>query len=350
MEMTTLMKIRELLEKSINPLYFYDDDPDGVVSYLLLKRKFGKGNGVIIRVRGSHLNEEELYLKKINEFNPDVVVFLDKPTLNQDVFDKIDVTKIWIDHHEVAKVKGVHYYNPRIRNKKDNRPTSYICYRIARQDMWLAAAGVTADWSLALFSEFKKKYPGFVDNISLLKNIKPDDVLYKTKLGELVRIISFVLKGKTLDVKKNIDTLSKIRDPFEILEKKTDHGKRLFESAEKFQKKYSDLFKKAVNENKGSKRLVVFTYLANDVSFTPNLANELLHRFPGKIIAVCRIKDEQIRISLRSSIGDVELPRIIDKICNEIKCTGGGHEHAAAMEIHKDDFDRFTKLLRKYVS
>jgi len=347
--MTTLMKIRELLEKSINPLYFYDDDPDGVISYLLLKRKFGKGNGVIIRVRGLHLDEEELYLKKINEFNPDLVVFLDKPTLNQNVFDKIDVGKIWIDHHEIVKVKGVHYYNPRIRNKKDNRPTSYICYKIVKQDMWLAAIGVASDWSLALFSEFKKKYPEFLGDVSLLRNVKPDDVLYKTKLGELARIISFALKGKTLDVRKNIDTLYKIGDPYEILEKKTDSGRKLSESAEKFKKKYSDLLKNAVDENRRSKRLIIFRYVADDVSFTADLANELLHRFPGKIIAVCRIKDEQTRISLRSSVGDVELPRIIDKICNEIKCSGGGHEHAAAMEIHKDDFDKFIKLLRKHV-
>ena len=112
--MDRIREIRTILEDSSNPLFFYDDDPDGLVSYLLLKRKYKKGTGIIIRVRGMHgVDEDELYLRKIEENHPDVVVFLDKPTLNQEIFDKIDVkTKIWIDHHEPVKVKNVIYYNP----------------------------------------------------------------------------------------------------------------------------------------------------------------------------------------------------------------------------------------------
>lgn len=346
--MTSLKTIRTLLKESHNPLYFYDDDPDGLVSYLLLKRGFGKGNGVIIRIRGTHLDEGELYLNKINEYNPDIVVFLDKPTLSQDIFDKINVKKIWIDHHKVIRVKGVYYYNPRMKNKRNNKPTSYICYKIAAKDLWLAGIGTVADWSLALFKDFRKKYPDLIGEIEL-KNLKADDVIYRTKLGSLVRIFSFVLKGKTSDIKKNIDMLLKINDPYEILEKKSMEGKSIFENSEKFLKKYTSLLEKAVDENKKSKRLVVFTYIADDVSFTSDLANELIHKFSGKIVAVGRIKDEQMRVSLRSSNDDVELPKIIDKICSEIKCSGGGHEHAVAAEIHKDDFEKFIKLLRRFV-
>jgi len=347
--MTNLATIRSLLKKSNNILYFYDDDPDGLVSYLLLKRGFGKGTGVIIRVRGLSLNEEELYLRKISEHNPDLVVFLDKPTLNQDVFDKISVKKIWIDHHDVVDVKGVYYYNPRIKNKRDNKPTSYICYKITRKDLWLGAVGSVADWSLALFKEFKKRYPDLVDG-KLFKNIKADDVLYNTKLGELVRIFSFILKGKTSEVKNNIEMLARINDPYEILDKKTENGRVLFESAEKINKKYELLLKRALDEvrkNKG--KIAAFRYASDEVSFTSDLANELIHRYPKKIIAVSRIKDEMIRISLRTSLNNVELPGVINKIFSEMKGSGGGHEHAAAVEIHKDDFEKFIKLLRKYV-
>jgi len=348
MRMTSLKTIRTLLKESRSPLYFYDDDPDGLVSYLLLRRGFEKGNGVIIRIRGMHLNEDELYLNKINEYNPDLVVFLDKPTLNQDIFDKINVKKIWIDHHEVTDVKGVYYYNPRIKNKKDNKPTSYFCYKIAERDLWLACVGVIADWSLALFKDFKKKYPELADETKL-KNLKADDVMYGTRLGELARIFSFILKGKTSDVKNNIEMLLKINDPYEILEKKSKEGRKLFESAEKFRKKYNSLLEEAVNENKKARRLVVFTYVTDNVSFTADLANELIHKFPGRVIAVGRIKDEQMRVSLRSSENDIELPTIIHKICGEMKCSGGGHEHAAAVEIHKDDFEKFIELLRRFV-
>lgn len=348
--MTTLETIRKLLKESHNPLYFYDDDPDGLVSYLLLKRGFEKGTGVIIRVRGMSLDEEELYLRKIEEYNPDLVVFLDKPTLNQNVFDKIYIKKIWIDHHDVVDVKGVYYYNPRMKNKRDNKPTSYICYKITKKDLWLATVGVVADWSLATFSEFKKKYKDLVGGIELLKDVKADDVLYDTKLGELVRIFSFILKGRTKDVKNNIEMLVKINDPYEILDKKTENGERLFESAEKIKNKYHPFLKKAFDTGKRTRgKIIAFAYLSDEVSFTSDLANEMIHRFPGKVIAVGRIKDEMMRISLRSSLNDVELPKIIEKIFSEMKGSGGGHEHAVAVEIHKDDYKKFINLLRKHV-
>lgn len=348
--MTTLETIRKLLKESHNPLYFYDDDPDGLVSYLLLKRRFEKGVGVIIRVRGLSLDEEELYLRKINEYNPDLVVFLDKPTLNQDVFDKINVRKIWIDHHDVVDVKRVYYYNPRVKNKRDNKPTSYLCYKITKKDLWLATVGVVADWSLATFSEFKKKYKGLVGGIELLEDVKADDVLYNTKLGELVRIFSFIMKGKTKDVKNNIEMLLKINDPYEILDKKSENGKILFESAEKIKSKYNSFLKKALDTSRRARgRIIAFSYIADEISFTTDLANEMIHRFPGKIIAVGRIKEEMMRISLRSSLNGVELPKVIEKIFNEMKGSGGGHEHAVAVEIHKDDYKKFINLLRKYV-
>ncbi|MBI2507386.1 DHH family phosphoesterase [Candidatus Woesearchaeota archaeon] len=341
--------IRKLLKESSNPLYFYDDDPDGLVSYLLLRKGFGKGNGIIIRVRGTSLNEEELYLRKIEEYNPDLVVFLDKPTLNQDVFDKINVKKIWIDHHDVVDVKGVYYYNPRMRNKKNNKPTSYLCYKITKKDLWLGTVGSVADWSLVLFNSFKKRYGDLVGDVKNFKNIKADDVLYNTKLGELVRIFSFILKGRTKDVKKNIEMLLKIDDPYEILNKESENGKILFEGAEKIKNKYNLFLKKAISTGKRTRgRIIAFSYIADDISFTSDLANEMIHKFPVKIIAVGRIKEEMMRISLRSSLNDVELPKIIEKIFSEMKGSGGGHEHAAAVEIHKDDYKKFINLLRKY--
>lgn len=142
--------------------------------------------------------------------------------------------------------------------------------------------------------------------------------------------------------------LLKINSPYDILEGKSKEGKRLLESADKFRKKYHFLLNEAIDENKKSKRLVVFTYLADNASFTSDLANELIHKFPGKVVVVGRIKDEQMRVSLRSSENDIELPAIIHKICGEMKCSGGGHEHAAAVEIHKDDFEKFIRLVRGF--
>ena len=39
-------EIKEHLEKAQNPLFFYDNDADGLCSFLLLRRYLGRGKGV----------------------------------------------------------------------------------------------------------------------------------------------------------------------------------------------------------------------------------------------------------------------------------------------------------------
>jgi len=42
-------EIRNHLEKAQNPLFFFDNDNDGLTSFLLLQRYIGRGKGVVIR-------------------------------------------------------------------------------------------------------------------------------------------------------------------------------------------------------------------------------------------------------------------------------------------------------------
>ena len=44
-----LKEIKVALDKSENPLILFDDDPDGICSYLLLKRYMDKGKGVVVK-------------------------------------------------------------------------------------------------------------------------------------------------------------------------------------------------------------------------------------------------------------------------------------------------------------
>ena len=74
-------KIRNYLEKSENPLFFFDDDQDGLASFLLLWKHIGRGHGVV--VKGSPELTEE-YVRKVEEYRPDKVFILDKPMLSQD--------------------------------------------------------------------------------------------------------------------------------------------------------------------------------------------------------------------------------------------------------------------------
>ena len=117
-----LEEIKKYIQKSENPLIFFDDDHDGLASFLLFKKEFEKSQGVIVK---SGMKDNEIYFRKIQEFNPDLILILDRAEISQEVIDFANVPLIWLDHHPVLDRKGAKYYNPRIHDKEDNRPTSY---------------------------------------------------------------------------------------------------------------------------------------------------------------------------------------------------------------------------------
>ena len=163
-----LLEARKLLESSQNPLFFFDNDTDGLTSFLLMRRYLGRGKGVVIK---SFPDLNEAYTRKINELNPDYVFVLDKPIISEKFIDFLEqqsIPLIWIDHHPLQQeIKGLmHYFNPLNNEKPTNEPTSYWCYKIThrKEDMWLALLGCIGDWFLPEFiSEFHEKYPELLE-------------------------------------------------------------------------------------------------------------------------------------------------------------------------------------------
>ncbi|MEK6808066.1 MAG: hypothetical protein AABY14_00095, partial [Nanoarchaeota archaeon] len=79
-----IAEIRDELKTAINPLFFYDDDADGVCSYLLLKRFVKDGNGVIVK---SLPKLDNKFSNKILEHNPDKIFILDIAMVEQKFVD-----------------------------------------------------------------------------------------------------------------------------------------------------------------------------------------------------------------------------------------------------------------------
>src|SRR3989344_2168231 len=94
-------ELKEHLEKAQNPVFYYDNDADGLCSYLLLRRYLGRGKGVAVK---SYPDLNAQYASKAKEFNSDYVFVLDKPLLSQEFVKEIDemqIPLVWIDHHDV---------------------------------------------------------------------------------------------------------------------------------------------------------------------------------------------------------------------------------------------------------
>lgn len=335
-----IKEIRHLLKESEKPLFFFDDDTDGLCSYLLLKKYIDRGKGVIVK---SSPKLSRQYLHKIEEYRPDRVFVLDKPMIEQDFVDDAKVQIVWIDHHPPYNVEGVHYFNPRIENSKDGRPTSYWCYKIARKNLWIAMCGIIGDWHVPDFvQDFIKKYP------DLLKKAKdPGQVIYETRLGKLTKLLNFILKGPTSEVNKCISILEKIESPYEILDRKTPKGKYIYKYYENIDRAYQKLLKEALAKvDKG--RFLLYTYPMTKMSFSGDLANELMYRFPGKLVLIGRVKQSNVVVSIRSNRHN--LPKMITEALEDLEGYGGGHEHACGGNIALKDFHVFAERLRKMVS
>jgi len=334
-------EIRKELDECKNPLLFFHDDADGLSSFLLLYRYIREGHGIIIKTTP---NIDEKFLRKVEEYDPDKIFILDIALVEQEFIDKAKRKIIWIDHHEPQKRHGnLRYYNPRIKDPKDNKPASFICYQVVQQDLWIAMSGCIGDWHWPDFTaKFQKQYPDL-----LPKNInKPEDALFETKLGRLIRILEFSLKGTTSDAIKSVKILTRIKSPYDIINQTTTQGKYIAKRADKIEKEYQILIKKAI-KTKVEDSILLFYYLAGKISFTKDLSNELIHRFPENIVIVAREKSDEVKISIRS--GKIIIPPILEKALQGIEGFGGGHEHACGANVKKKDFKKFIENFKKQI-
>jgi len=146
-----LSEIRAHLEKAQNPIFLFDNDVDGLCSYVLLRRFIGRGKGVAVK---SHPEIDARYAKKVQELGGDYVFVLDRHSLGKEFIQEIaslQLPIVWIDHHDVDienyEYDSLYHFNPSKGKKKSTEPTTYLCYRSAGrvEDLWIALAGCISD-------------------------------------------------------------------------------------------------------------------------------------------------------------------------------------------------------------
>ena len=192
-------------------------------------------------------------------------------------------------------------------------------------------------------AEFEKKYPGMIQNYD-----NPGDIIYNSKLGKLIRIFSFILKGKHSEVMTSVKILTRIKNPNEILNQETPEGKYIFKRYKEINEMYEPILKEAIDTvNETKDKLAIYTYADDKTSFTSDISNEAVHRFPEKIIIIARQKNDEMKCSLRAS--KINLIPIIEKCLVGLNGYGGGHEHACGLNVKKDDFEEFLRRFREMI-
>ena len=324
-----ISQIKEHLEKSQNPVFFFDNDADGLCSFLLLQRYIGKGRGVAVK---SFPDMTKEYFRRVQEFNADYIFILDKPMVSDEFFEeahKINIPVVWIDHHktEAEIPEYVNYYN-------SDEPTTSLCWQVTKkpEDLWIAVSGCVADSYLPdFYEEFREKYPDLS-----VKAKNAFDVFYKSPIGTISKMFSFGLKDRTTNVVNMLRFLMKAKTPYEVLE---DTGKNhtMHERFELIDKKHKKFLEKAIELEKDSGKFLFFQY-GGDMSISADLANELSYLYPSKNIVVVYVAGVKANISARGKNIKKTILKAIEGLEN---ATGGGHDDAVGAKVNISDLEEF---------
>ena len=335
-----LEEIKKHLESSQNPLFFFDNDVDGLCAFLILRRALDRGKGIAIK---SFPELKEQYIRKVEELNPDRVFILDKAEVSPEFIDKVKqkgLEIIWIDHHESKTKKEViektNYYN----SLPTAEPTTYIAQKVfnRKNDVWLATIGCISDVFMPEFaSELEKTNPELINS-----KLDAFDILNSNEIGKIIRILNFGLMDTTTNVVKMIKFLFNARSPQDILEEnpRTRNMHRRYNQLNDFFKKQIE---KAESKFDKKKKVIFFSYSGN-TSMSSEIANRLLFNHKDKLIVVAFKRPDKVNISIR---GENALEITKKAIENIEGATGGGHEEATGAMVPLDDFEKFKENIEK---
>lgn len=342
-------ELKEHLAKAQNPVFYYDNDADGLCSFLLLRRFLGRGKGVAVR---SYPDLNASYAQKAVELKADYVFVLDKPVLSPEfvnAFSSLQIPLVWIDHHDIqgtafSPTPYFYIYNPTRNTGKDksSEPVTYISYKLCGrpQDLWIAVMGCIADHYLPDFAEeFGKENPEYWG-----KSIKkPFDAYYMTELGKIAQSLNFGLKDSVTNVIHLQNHLVGCVSPNDVLAE-TPGNIAFRHKYTQIRKRYDQLFNSA--QNNITSKLIFFEY-GGDMSISADLSNELSYKYPNHYIAIVYTNGGLSNISLRGKGIKQILERILPKLNN---ATGGGHNDAVGARVSHTDLAVFKEFLEKEVN
>ncbi len=325
-----LKKLKEILLFSKNPVFLFDNDPDGICSTSILIRNIGKGNAFVLK---SIEKISENLSKKIFSVYPSEIFIIDKPIRDLNFIKKTkekNVPLIYIDHHEQKESNYCVYFN----SYPSSEPVSFITQKIfdSKETRFLSLMGCISDSFLPdFYEEEKNKFPEL-----FLETKDAFEIFYKSDFGKAIQIISLSLMNNDKVIEKILDYLKKINSPYEIL---IENEKNRF-----MHERYNEMImfiEKNIEKTKEFDELI-FLEFSGKYSLVSELANRLKFMRKNKFIVVCYKKEDSINISLRGK----RSKKIVQKVLGDIENSfGGGHEMACGLRIPSSEYDKFKKII-----
>lgn len=333
--------LKGLLQSAQMPVFLFDNDADGLCSFLIARRALGVGEGIPVR---TYPSIDPASVDRAVGYGADVLVVLDKPFLSEVFIEKVRVSGlplIVIDHHGVPQpdftVLGERcfVFNPALEKKGSDEPVSSLLYQALGRadDLWLAGAGCIADHYLPDFWEkLVASYPEYAHPVR-----HPFEGYYETDLGNIAQAFNFGLKDSLSAVKKLLTHLLRCTGPGDVLGAAAPPS---------FITKVTTLrtaLEQHVQEaGTPENALLVYQY-GGATSMSADIANMLSYRYPSAVIAVIYLKGNTANISLRGKKVKAFFERLLPAFPS---ASGGGHAEAVGARFLAEDIPQFLEQLR----
>lgn len=339
LKLSELREIREHLENSQNPLFFFDNDVDGLCAYAILQRAIGRGRGVAIK---SFPDLDEGYIKKVEELNPDYIFILDKPSVSKEFIDRAmekNLPIVWIDHHnmeiDTEILEKVSYYN----SYPSAEPTTYLAQQVfeRKEDLWISMVGCIGDAYLPGFGEdFEKEHPELYNS-----NLDALDTQNMTEIGKMATMLNFGLKDTTTNVVNLMKLMTIVKDPYELLDE-SSKTRILHKRYAELKTIFNKILEKAREKISEKDRVAIVEY-GGEMSMSSEISNRLLFENKDKLIVVMYKRPDSATVSIRGKgARDVTL-KAIEGIDG---ATGGGHEVSCGAKIPLDFVEEFKTRIK----
>lgn len=329
---------RDRILAAKRPIVFFDDDADGVASFLVTQRVLGRTFYAPVKKRP---NLGETLAGIATQLGADLKVVLDVAELD-DAFLSAPPHTVWIDHHDAQDPRGAVYLNPKAAGGEPV-PTSVLVRALLGGPAWIAAVGSVADYFVPDFlGEVREAYPELVPDFATV-----EDLVFSSPLGELALIFETCVKGTVPEARRKLDLLRAIVEPSDLLEGSSPAGARIRRAYLADRELYDGFLAEALAKDADGP-LFVFTYAHGGHTFTAQLSNELAYRMPGRVVLVASEYAGAYRCSLRSQ--SVELPGLLREALEGVDGAGGGHPHACGAHVATADFERFCERLRSLLA
>lgn len=329
-------KVKSILQEVHRPYFLFDADPDGLCSFLQLYKKFDSEFFTVVK---SSPTIDDNFSHVVSYSDCDSIIILDKPSVSDEFLSKFSkIPIIWIDHHDLFEdykhFNNLYYYNPKMEDPESFNPTSYIVYQMFKANPEFFLVGTISDWFYDDLVDETLKEAGLDSLTDGLTD--PGEIIFNSELGNIILFYSFFIKIKSKSLKTYIRRTSGL-DIKSFASKKNPYYKKI--------KRLYDNFMeiRSYEPNVNDENLVYLRYGSNN-SYTPEISNFLLSKFPEKTIMVGRETYDSISCSLRSR--KIDLSKVMKQIFSRMEGFGGGHKNAAGCSFKKEDEEIFLNYLR----